>query len=210
MRYWIILILATALGHQLFAQEISLGVIGGARMSTLELQQSITHNGSTYQINAGDIAYNPTAGAFLKLKMGGFYLQPEVHYATSTAYVKAANTTETYLHTLNVQRIDLPMQAGLEFFRLLRLYGGLNASLIQSNNWTYTDPFWSEIELRNQTATWSSIVGVGLTIGRFTLDARYERQLGQLYFDSVVDGKAYRFRGQQEAIVALIGFQLFK
>lgn len=210
MRHWILIAVSFAVTWSLPAQEISLGIIGGARVSTLELQQSITHNGNTYQVHAGDLAYNPTGGAFVKLKLGGLYFQPEVHYATSTAYVQAASNSEHYLHTLTVQRIDLPMQAGLEFFRFLRVYGGLNASLIQADNWTYNEPFWSSIRLRNQATTWSSITGVGLTLGRFTLDARYERQLGQLYFDSSIDGMAYQFAGQQEAIVALLGFHLFK
>lgn len=211
IRIWILIgFLVSTLS--LAAQEISLGVIGGARISELDLAQSIMIdvNGEAFAINTDELAYNPTLGAFVKLKVGGVFLQPEIHYATSTAFVEANNGTDAYLHKLTVQRIDIPMQMGLEFFKAVRLYGGLNASLIQADNWYYDDPFWSSLRLRNQETSWSTIVGAGLSIGRITVDARYERQLGTLFVDSAINGVNYQFKGQRSAYVALVGFMLFK
>lgn len=210
MRLWSFLLPFLLITVSASAQEISLGLIGGGRYTTTALNEAIQYNGETLQINSADLSLDPAAGAFLKLKLGGLILQPEVHYARSRAFLEVQHSQGAPQQTLTVHRVDLPFLAGLEFFKAVRLYGGLNASFIQSSEWTYDEPFWSTITLRDRTAVWSTLLGAGINIGRFTLDARFERQLGHLYFNSTLGGQQYVFKGQQEAVSAYIGFLLFK
>lgn len=207
---WLATFVALVFSGLVVAQEASLGVFAGARYTTLELSEAFQYNGQTYALSATPEFMRPQFGAFFKLKAGGVFLQPEVHYVQSAATLHVSSQQPSQHQTMVLHRVDVPVIAGLELLRTIRIYGGLVAGFIQAENWQYNAPFWEDIRIRGREAVWSGQFGVGISIGRFALDGRYERQIGQLYINTNLDGNTYTFRGQQEAIIVQLGFSLFK
>lgn len=113
------------------------------------------------------------AGFVLRLNLSKhLHLQSELDYVSANYSVRAASTR---LHTsvrLRSERLDVPVQLGLQF-GALRLFGGASFRLNTSSHSSYADLL--KVKFSEKPA-W--IGGVGLNIGKFFFDARLQGPWG--------------------------------
>ena len=151
------------------------------------------------------------AGAFGRLSLLGFYLQPEVYYTFSRAQLRK---TDMEVEKLNVDfhRLDIPVLVGIKLGNNLRLNAGPFASVNMKTRASNTDKTWGEeLDDYYNRAQWGWQAGAGIDFWRFTLDARYETTVGNLRdFDSKnTTWNSYLPDDQKQAqFVVSLGFML--
>jgi len=161
----------------LYAQLPSFGIKVGATAATL----------STTEISANYDSENLLGyqvGAFMRLKSGKLYLQPEVVYNNRKSnFIGTALGTDKF----ETGTIDIPLLVGFKLLDAkvfnLRAFVGPEASLQISDN---TDPATSanyEISKTN----WYMQAGVGVDLLFLTFDIRYEKGLNNFITDVQAD-----------------------
>lgn len=118
-------------------------------------------------------------GAFARLNLKRFYLQPEIYFNNKGGIVTPANTENTTLSParFKYQTVDIPLLAGLYAINRphfkLRLNAGPVYSYVTANN------FFSDLSVLDNDSFLSHYMsmqfGAGLDIFFITLDARIEQ-----------------------------------
>lgn len=145
------------------AQPLQFGVKGGFNLPNLQVKDnSDLANISTDQ-GAGF-----HVGAVLRIKIPGVYIQPELLYTqTNTDYeFSHVNGTLQEDGTYKMQRIDLPIMVGFKLGPAALFAGPVVSFNIDSPNQIFDDSY--------KTGTWGYQAGVGVKLGKFLLEAKYE------------------------------------
>lgn len=104
-------------------------------------------------------------GIYLKTK-GRFYFRPELIYThTSSSYKSSDNKAE-----LNVDKLDMPLLVGFKLIGPLHVMGGPSLQYIIDTD--LDDVNLSDVE---KDFTVGGTIGLGLQLGNFGIDARYEQ-----------------------------------
>lgn len=177
MRKLTFLLLAILVSGGLYAQLPSFGIKVGATAATLSTSEIAANYDSEnllgYQV-----------GAFMRLKSGKLYLQPEVLYN---------NRKSNFFDDLNAENrfetgtIDIPILVGFKLLDAkvfnLRAFVGPEASLQISDN---TDPETSKKYEISKT-NWYMQAGVGVDLLFLTFDIRYEKGLNDFITEAQAD-----------------------
>ncbi|WNH11573.1 hypothetical protein [Thalassobellus suaedae] len=168
--------------HLLFISFLTVSYLSNAQLYTLGVKGGLNQNkiGSLYQRPYnGDpgINHQPNKdislqfGAFLNVKFGKFFIQPELNY------VKLKNHYDLPLKTSywNTSKTEIPVILGFEIFDPLSLYIGPNFNFykktsldgVQVTSFSDGGP-----DLDKNTLSLS--FGIKANFGRFGLDLRYE------------------------------------
>ncbi|MBN1337907.1 MAG: PorT family protein [Bacteroidales bacterium] len=138
------------------------------------------------------------AGAFVRLNLKKWYLQPEVYYAMKGGELtydmgqvdpNDPNPAQAVSQKVNLQTIDIPVLLGYKLFdpplMNLRIHGGPVASLVMNKDIEIkmdgVDLPAGDFEETLKNALWGMQVGAGIDFLVFTLDARYEFGLSNFY-----------------------------
>ncbi|WP_460190595.1 porin family protein [Urechidicola sp. KH5] len=104
-------------------------------------------------------------GVYLKTK-GRIYFRPELLYTqTSSTYKTSTNKVE-----LNVDKLDMPLLLGFKLIGPIHIMGGPSLQYILDTD--LEDVNLSDVE---KDITVGGTIGLGLKLGNFGVDARYER-----------------------------------
>ncbi len=184
MKKLTVLFLAILVSGGVYAQLPSFGIKVGATASsinTTDLSSSYdSENLLGYQI-----------GAFVRIKSGKLYLQPEVvynHRSTELASFEGGNLD------FDIGTIDVPVLIGFKLIDAkvfnVRAFVGPEASFATSKNYTYESGFKGDpINLDDfNDLSWYVQAGVGVDLLFLTFDIRYEKGLTNLIDDYNADG----------------------
>lgn len=184
MKKLTVLFLAILVSGGVYAQLPSFGIKVGATASsinTTDLSSSYdSENLLGYQI-----------GAFVRIKSGKLYLQPEVvynHRSTELASFEGGNLD------FDIGTIDVPVLIGFKLIDAkvfnIRAFVGPEASFATSKNYTYESGFKGDpINLDDfNDLSWYVQAGVGVDLLFLTFDIRYEKGLTNLIDDYNADG----------------------
>ena len=135
-------------------------------------------------------------GAFLRINMNKWYLQPELNYVSRNTEVKVLN--ETY--DFKTKSLDIPILLGYKIIKLpafkLRAFAGPVASF------KIDDSLKSSVEGRLdgdfKGAVWNGKFGAGIDVWKLTLDVDYE-----VGFSDVAEDL------KQNMVNVTLGFKLF-
>jgi len=154
-----------------------------------------------------DATWGFHAGLFTRITILGFYVQPELIFATNTFEynVKEVATDPGIIVPQKFNRLQIPVLLG---FKLgpLRLNAGPAASIqMGSPKDLINDPNFEEMY---KGATWGYQAGVGLDLlKKFTLDARYAGSLGEKFGDAVtISGQSFKLDYAQPSFILSFGF----
>lgn len=148
------------------AQIFTIGPKLGISNTTLSLQDNI----DAYQ--AGDAKYSYHGGVFARIKITGFYIQPEAYFnSVNGEYTDATDPNDIKTLEFDQRKIDMPILFGWKMgpFRI-------NAGPVASFN------LGDEIDFDNSVSEYKSAVfayqaGIGLDISKLIVDLRYEGNL---------------------------------
>ncbi|WP_375581204.1 porin family protein [Marivirga tractuosa] len=148
------------------AQVFTVGPKLGISNTTLSLKDNI----DAYE--AGDSKFSYHGGLFARVKIAGFYVQPEAYFnSVRGEYTDATDPNDVKTLEFNQNKIDMPVLIGWKMgpFRI-------NAGSVASFNLD------DEVDFDNSVSEYRSAVfayqaGIGLDISKLIVDLRYEGNL---------------------------------
>jgi len=143
------------------AQIFTIGPKVGVSSTSMKLGDAVD------EYESGDAKYSYHAGAFARITIASFYVQPELYFnSVKGEYVSTNGSGQTY--EFNKNKVDLPVLFGWKLGPLR-----LNAGPVASFN-TNTDIDGNQPVEQYKSAIFAYQAGVGLDISKITLDLRYE------------------------------------
>lgn len=125
-------------------------------------------------------------GAFARVGISKFFVQPELYYAYQSGTYK---TNPDMSQEVKINTITIPALLGFDLFnaKLAKVYvmGGPAVAFNVNSNVSTNDasaaafPIKSKDDLKK--ALWSMQLGAGVDILKFTIDARYEFGISNIY-----------------------------
>lgn len=123
------------------------------------------------------------AGAFVRIKLTKFYIQPEVYFTKKGGDFQYSNTGNIYTQQSSFSTVDVPLLVGIKLIDLkafnFRLMTGPVASFITDKSVSYQVngvnlPAVPSPTLNFKNTIWGLQAGAGIDVLNFTLDIRYE------------------------------------
>lgn len=183
----------------LFAQ-LDFGLKAGVGSSNVTFD-NLESNTNIKSLSANN-ALGWHAGIYTRVKVLGIYLQPEVLYSTINSQLDVTNgdgTKETV--DFQLTRLDVPVLLGLKLGPA-SIFGGP----IMSYNLTNPADIL-EVDYRNGTLGYQA--GIGLTLGDFIIDLKYEGAFQNLANAVVIDGNEYQVDARTGQLILSLGYALF-
>jgi len=176
-KYSLLLLFILILRIETEAQvHFKLGPIVG--MNSTELSTNIPYSRQTF---GSGIA----AGAFARLEIGKWYIQPEFMYVSKSSTLTGLNTSSNPSDiNFSVSGYDINGLLGYELFKVgelanIRGFLGMGQSTNNTNTFNYEGITLPKVNLASGSTNF--IAGVGTDVLRFTVDFRYIRSLTELY-----------------------------
>jgi opacity protein-like surface antigen len=180
MKRIIVIFLAFILALPAFSQ-FKFGLKAGVSTTNLKMEnlKTLVSGNTSYTVEALKTAkYGFHAGAFVRVSLGGFYLQPELLFTSRTDVYQVtdlSNPLQSIEHKQQFNRLDLPVMLGVHLGPL-RINAGPSARLlINSPKDLITNPDFKTM-YNNLTFGYQAGIGVDF-LKRITVDLRYEGSL---------------------------------
>lgn len=159
------IILLLLVGYNAQAQIFTIGPKVGISSTTVKFKDQAA------QFESGDADYSYQIGAFARINILGFHIQPEAYFnSVQGEYIsKGSLAGGDQPIKLNQSRIDVPVLFGVKLGPL-RLNAGPVASFNLNEPSTDNEDFVNEYK----NAVFAYQAGVGVDIANLTLDLRYE------------------------------------
>ncbi len=171
------------------AQIFTIGPKIGISSSSMRIDDAVN------EYEAGDAKYSYHAGAFARITLTSFYIQPEIYFnSVKGEYV---STTDDNTYEFERNKVDVPVLFGFKAGPIR-----LNAGPVASFN-TSTDVDNNQPIDQYKTAIFAYQVGVGLDVSKLTVDLRYE---GNFSNQGTIGSENAEFRVNQ--IMLSLGFKL--
>src|ERR1035437_5946486 len=179
MKKALVILLITLIALPAFSQ-LKFGLKAGVSTTSLTMSslKTLTSSSSSYTVNAlTNAKYGFQAGAFMRLTIFGFFIQPELLFSTRTNEYTVENmqTTTSYIVNQKFNKLEIPVMVG---FKLgpLRLDAGPSGSLLLNTPKALIDiPDYKNMYSK-MTVGYQAGVGIDI-LKTLTLDLRYEGNL---------------------------------
>ncbi len=182
--------------------QVKFGIKAGASTTTVPTYQA---TGTGTNIEAlKDAAWGFHAGVFLRLGLGGFYLQPEVVFNSNTYEYRVQTATVSEVLDQRFNRLEIPVLLGLKLGPV-RINAGPSATVpIGSPNKLINDPNFDNM-YRGTTFGYQAGVGVDI-FNTITLDARYGGSFSEEFGDAVnIGNQSFNLDSRQPQIILSVG-----
>lgn len=193
------------------AQLVTFGLKTGVNTTTDVFKNvSLTNDeGKGYDIINNKAKVGFLAGAYARVSILGFFVQPELYYAQSSTEItlQEIGTTTVSKEVNKLNTLNIPILFGTKFGPL-RVNAGPVATIILSNT-NIVDNI-SGLDQDMDKANWGLQAGIGLDISKISLDARYETsisKLGSAY--NTASGSKVNFGSRPQQFIFTLGLKLF-
>ncbi|WP_320053085.1 porin family protein [uncultured Acetobacteroides sp.] len=212
MRKFLLIAALVAFAGAASAQFLTFGLKGGINTTT-DVFRNVrlsNDNGKTgYDIINNKAKVGFLAGAYARVSVLGFFVQPELYYAQSSTEITlqeiGSTNVSTEVNKLNT--LNIPVLFGTKFGPF-RVNAGPVATIILSN--TNIVDNVSGLDQDMDKANWGLQAGVGVDILKISLDARYETsisKLGSAY--NTASGSKVNFGSRPQQFIFTLGWKLF-
>lgn len=158
-----------------------------------------------YEIFVDKAKYGLHGGLFVQMQLGGFFIQPEVLYNTTSVNYRIDSlfssgtdeVTETY------RNIDFPVMLGLKT-GAVRLGGGPVAHLKLDNELGFKE--YEGFNDAFESLTWGWQAGLGLDFWKLHIDVRYEGNFSKLGHHITFFGQEFDFATNNNRLIGSLGF----
>lgn len=196
MKKFILILFSVLIMLPAFSQ-IKFGLKAGLSTTNIKMKdvKTLTSGETQYLVNAIKGAnYGFHAGAFVRFGMLGFYVQPELLFASRTDEYTVADADNPTVETIKKQQfnqLDLPIMLGLKVGPL-RLNAGPSARLLINSPKDLIDDTDFTAMYNGLTFGYQAGIGVDI-IKRITFDVRYEGSL-QKYQTQIQNAAGDKFK----------------
>jgi hypothetical protein len=186
-----------------YAQEIfTIGPKVGISQSYMKVDKTI----NDVKYKTGDARVGFQVGAFARLKLSSFYIQPELLFSSVGGTINLNDPAQEDIK-VNYNRIDVPVLVGLKASAFRVNVGPVATFNIDSKNKSANE-VGDEIKNRYKTATLGVQAGVGLDISKFIFDLKYETGLASMCKSINVAGTSYSFDQRAQQIILSVGYKI--
>lgn len=203
MKRLFVVCLCCVLYTGLFAQA-KFGLKAGLATTDLTLGQIDLGDGDAIALD--DIGVGFQAGIFFQARMGGFYLQPEVLFNSSSATYRITdfgNGLVDQAFRESYRYLDIPVTMGVKLGPVRLGAGPVGHVFLSSggnlNQWEQYREDFRALELGYQA-------GIGLDIWKLVIDVRHEGNLGRFGNHLNVGGNAIAFGERPQRLVVSVGY----
>lgn len=177
MKKSILIVLSVFLALPAFSQ-VNFGLKAGVSTTNVKMDdvKTLTSGETEYLVNAiKEANYGFHAGAFVRFSLLGFYIQPELLFASRTDEYKIVEGVETEIVKQQFNQLDLPIMLGAKLGPV-RLNAGPAARLLINSPKDLIDHPDFKAMYNNLTFGYQAGIGVDI-VKKITLDLRYEGSL---------------------------------
>jgi hypothetical protein len=162
---------------------------------------------SYYNVFVENARYGVHAGAFIQMQLGGFFIQPEILYnSTSVDYridtLFSPGARSNYFRD-TYRNIDFPVIIGLKTGSV-RLGGGPVGHIFLDSDSGFGA--YDDFDAFFEDLTWGWQAGLGLDFWKLHLDFRYEGNFSKLGEQITFFGKKFDFATDNNRVMASLGF----
>jgi len=198
-----VLVLAIALCSQLSSAQIQFGVKGG-----------VNYNSNSFSNVTNDVfsgAKSKTGyhvGVWLKAKLLGIYIRPELVYTqlkNDVVYTGTMSLQKSTAYTFN--KIDVPILFGKKVLGFANVFIGPSFQYVLSSKFSLSDI--SNVQIADFSMGLQ--FGAGVDIGRLGLDIRWERSLSGIettFLDSTITNGSVNFDTRINQIILGVSYRL--
>ncbi len=177
------------------------GIKGGLSYnSNGELKEFINETESIID-NKGADKSGFNIGFYGKLDFSGFYLRPELVYTKTNSQYALSSRNEDY----KMSKIDIPVLLGVKLIGPLDVFAGPAFQYILNND--FNGLTFENIE---NNFTLGLNIGASIKLGRFGVDVRYEKGLGENLANWTKAGEKFTLDSRPEQIIFSISYSLKK
>lgn len=187
-----------------YAQGIQLGIRAGVNNGTMSTKIP--------NIVEGPVQNGLLVGAFGRVSLLGFFVQPEVNYSTRKARFEQVYTGQ-FTNTLNY--IDINAMFGYSLIGVLRVNVGPTlmtlVSASQNGDASMKDDSYSKDFY--EASAWGFQAGVGFDLGKLCIDLRYDTNLtnmGKKNINSTRFGNPTDYSTGYSMYTFSLGYKIFK
>lgn len=155
------------------------------------------------QFESGDAKIGFQGGAFARVGVAGFYLQPELLFSSTGGEIRVTDVSASLDETreLSFKKLDVPVLFGKKFAKVVRINAGPAFSYLLKAEST-VGGVTTDVKNNYKDASVGYQAGVGVDLGPLVLDLKYEGSLSKLG-DSV---GGYNTDQRQSMWVFALGF----
>jgi hypothetical protein len=195
MKKFILILFSVLIVLPAFSQ-VKFGLKAGLSTTNLKMEdlKTLTSGETQYVVNVLKGAnYGFHGGAFVRLSMLGFYIQPELLFASRTDEYTVADAESPTVETIKKQqfnRVDIPIMLGMKLGPI-RLNAGPSARLLINSPKDLIEG--DDFKEKYQNLTFGYQAGLGVDIlKKITIDIRYEGSL-QKYQTQIENASGEKF-----------------
>ena len=186
--------------------QVRIGIRGGINASQLKSNDVITTNDYKIEIpKYAMLGYH--VGLISQIQLFNFFLQPELLYTITrnnlNVYdLNSANPDEVDESLQKLNRIDLPILFGYKF-NVFKMEVGPVATFLISEDSDLKSITTYDLQLNKATIGFQA--GIGLDIGKFALDLKYEGSLTKLGDGITIGGNDMTFDSRLNQYIVSVG-----
>ena len=159
------------------AQTFQVGLKAGLSSSKIKIDNFVipdTEIGDIH-LSSGDAILGWHVGLYSRIKVKRFYIQPELLFTTSGGNIIVENdgTTSPSVNEIKLNKLDIPILAGLTLGKSFRIYAGPSFSYVLSEN-NYLMMIGNLMNIGKQKAGIGYQAGIGFDITTISIDIKYE------------------------------------
>jgi hypothetical protein len=201
--HFLLIILLVSFSGLVNAQTVTFGPMLGSNLSWAN-------------VNDNDIHITPTAsytaGAFARVKILKFYVQPEVMYAQKGVNFKSTSPIngDEVIQKLRYNAVDVNLMLGLQLFKLfddtfgMRIHTGPGMSNYMTNSFRIDGNTIDDQSAQFKANSFNWQAGLGFDVlNRFFIDFRYG-----IGFSDIADNGPYKIIPRQASV--LLAYKLIK
>ncbi len=203
MKKILLVLIAVALSAGAFAQ-FSWGIKAGASSNNFAFDLATVTDINSTMAAAEEAAWGFHGGAFVRLSMLGFLVQPEVLFSMTSNDIIITDlaTTTSTVKEQKFSRLDIPLLIGIKLGPARLMAGPVASVAIGSPSELFTNS-----EDLYKAATFGGQAGIGLDLfKKLTLDVRYEFGLSNFGKEFIVGTQTVQLdQNKANAIILSVG-----
>ena len=205
MRKLILSVLLVCSSMSISAQSFDWGVkvnVGSPNVSLDDLKNldKSGHNvGDLLEVK--DATLNWQLGLFARLKLLGFYIQPEAMFSNYKSELKYNDV----IGEVKINKVDVPVMLGKRFLKIFRVNAGPVFSLKLSQDIKEIKNAADEISANYKNATVGLQYGVGLDISMISVDLRVEKGLQSISDEFKIAGSTFSADQRLDQVMLAVG-----
>jgi len=197
-----ILLLTTAFSYS----QVRFGIRGGVNASFLKSSDVVTTDDYRIEIpHTSMLGYH--AGLVSQIQLFNLFLQPELLYTATRNNIdiydlKSGNPDEANESVQKLSRIDVPILLGYKFKAFKMGVGPVVTFIINEDSDLHSI---TSYDLQLKKATVGFQAGIGLDVGQFAFDLKYEGSLTKLGDGIEIGGNEMTFDSRQNQFIFSVG-----